>query len=62
MSKSTVSRIGAEIEPAVPGLGTRPQDRRAFVYVWLDATYLLVCVKRRVVSKVVVIATGLRGV
>jgi putative transposase len=42
-------------------LRTRRLDHMAFVYVWLDATYVHVRENRRVVSKAVVIATGLRA-
>jgi putative transposase len=61
VSKSTVSRICAGIDADVNVLRTRRLDHQAFVYVWLDATYLHVRVNRRVVSKAVVIATGLRA-
>lgn len=36
-------------------------DHWPFVYVWLDATYVHVRENRHVVSKAVVIATGLRA-
>jgi putative transposase len=39
---------------------TRRLDHQPFVYVWLDATYVRVREHRHVVSKAVVIATGLR--
>jgi putative transposase len=61
ISKSTVSRICAQIDADVAVLRTRPLDHQPFVYVWLDATYLHVRENRRVVSKAVVIATGLRA-
>jgi putative transposase len=61
VSKSTVSRICAGIDADVNVLRTRRLDHQPFVYVWLDATYLHVRVQRRVVSKAVVIATGLRA-
>lgn len=41
-------------------LRTRRLDHQPFVYVWLDATYVHVRENRHVVSKAVVIATGLR--
>jgi putative transposase len=41
-------------------LRTRRLDHQPFVYVWLDATYVHVRERRHVVSKAVVIATGLR--
>lgn len=61
VSKSTVSRICAQIDADVAVLRTRRLDHQPFVYVWLDATYLHVREHRRVVSKAVVIATGLRA-
>jgi putative transposase len=61
ISKSTVSRICAEIDADVAVLRTRRLDRQPFVYVWLDATYVHVREHRHVVSKAVVIATGLRA-
>lgn len=61
VSKSTVSRICAGIDADVTVLRTRRLDHQPFVYVWLDATYLHVREERRVVSKAVVIATGLRA-
>jgi putative transposase len=39
----------------------RRLDHQPFVYVWLDATYVHVRDHRQVVSKAVVIATGLRA-
>jgi transposase-like protein len=61
VSKSTVSRICTQIDADVAVLRTRRLDHMAFVYVWLDATYVHVRENRRVVSKAVVIATGLRA-
>jgi putative transposase len=61
VSKSTVSRICAGIDADVNVLRTRRLDHQAFVYVWLDATYVHVREMRHVVSKAVVIATGLRA-
>jgi putative transposase len=61
VSKSTVSRICAQIDADVAVLRTRRLDHQPFVYVWLDATYLHVRENRQVVSKAVVIATGLRA-
>jgi len=60
VSKSTVSRICKQIDADVAVLRTRRLDHQRFVYVWLDATYVHVRENRRVVSKAVVIATGLR--
>ena len=61
VSKSTVSRICAEIDTDVAHLRTRRLDHQAFVYVWLDATYVHVRDRGQVGSKAVVIATGLRA-
>ena len=61
ISKSTVSRICAQIDADVAVLRTRRLDHQRFVYVWLDATYVHVRENRHVVSKAVVIATGLRA-
>jgi putative transposase len=61
VSKSTVSRICAGIDADVAVLRTRRLDHQLFVYVWLDATYVHVREHRHVVSKAVVIATGLRA-
>ncbi|MGE3689378.1 MAG: IS256 family transposase, partial [Acidimicrobiia bacterium] len=61
ISKSTVSRICAQIDADVIVLRTRRLDHQPFVYVWLDATYVRVREHRHVVSKAVVIATGLRA-
>lgn len=61
VSKSTVSRICTQIDADVNVLRTRRLDHQPFVYVWLDATYVHVRENRHVVSKAVVIATGLRA-
>jgi putative transposase len=61
ISKSTVSRICSQIDADVHVLRTRRLDHQPFVYVWLDATYVHVRENRRVVSKAIVIATGLRA-
>jgi len=61
ISKSTVSRICTQIDADVHVLRTRRLDHQPFVYVWLDATYVHVRESRHVVSKSVVIATGLRA-
>jgi putative transposase len=61
VSKSTVSRICAQIDADVTVLRTRRLDHQQFVYVWLDATYVHVREHSHVVSKAIVIATGLRA-
>jgi putative transposase len=61
ISKSSVSRICKGIDADVTVLRTRRLDHQPFVYVWLDATYVHVREAGQVVSKAVVIATGLRA-
>jgi putative transposase len=61
ISKSSVSRICKGIDADVAALRTRRLDHQPFVYVWLDATYVHVREAGQVVSKAVVIATGLRA-
>ncbi len=61
VSKSTVSRICKNIDTDVRLLRTRRLDHQAFAYVWLDATYVHVRDGGQVVSKAVVISTGLRA-
>src|SRR3954470_13441333 len=61
ISKSTVSPICSQIDADVTVLRTRRLDHQPFVYVWLDATYVHVREHRHVVSKAIVIATGLRA-
>ena len=61
ISKSTVSRICKAIDDDVAVLRNRRLDHQPFVYVWLDATYVHVRENHQVVSKAVVIATGLRA-
>ena len=50
-----------QIDADVAVLRTRRLDHQPFVYVWLDATYVHVRENRQVVSKAIVIATGLRA-
>src|SRR3954451_2134118 len=61
ISKSSVSRICKAIDDDVAVLRGRRLDHQPFVYVWLDATYVHVRENHQVVSKAVVIATGLRA-
>lgn len=61
VSKSTVSRVCAEIDAGVATLRHRRLDHQPFVYMWVDATYLHVRENHQVTSKAVVIATGLRA-
>jgi len=58
ISKSTVSRICADIDEGVSQFLGRPLDHTWFPYLFLDATYLDVRVRNRVVSQALVIATG----
>jgi transposase-like protein len=61
VSKSSVSRICKGIDLDVARLRERRLDHQAFVYVWLDATYVHVRHDGAVTSMAVVIATGLRA-
>jgi len=58
ISKSEVSRICAELDQEVAAFGSRSLSPTAFPYLFLDATYLKARVDGRVVSRAVVIATG----
>ena len=61
VSKSTVSRICKLIDDDVAVLRGRRLDHQPFPYIWLDATYVHVREHGQVVSKAVVIATGVRA-
>jgi len=58
ISKSEVSRIWGELDAEVAAFRSRPLAHTGFPYVFLDATYLKARVNGRVVSRAVVIATG----
>lgn len=58
VSRSTVSRICAEIDEQVAVLRERRLDHTAFPYVFVDATYVKARIEHQVVSRAVVIATG----
>jgi putative transposase len=58
VSKSEVSRICAQLDAEVAAWRARPLAEQAFPYVFLDATYCKARVGGRVVSRAVVIATG----
>ena len=58
ISKSTVSRICAEIDVEVDAFRSRRLDHIGFPYVWLDATYLKARKDHRIVSRAVVVATA----
>lgn len=58
VSKSEVSRICAELDEAVGAFRHRELGHTRFPYLFLDATYVKAHTHRSVVSKAVVIATG----
>ncbi|MDA8285804.1 MAG: IS256 family transposase [Actinomycetota bacterium] len=59
ISKSEVSRICAGLDEQVGAFRSRRLDHLAFPYIYLDATYLHVRESHHVVSKAVVLATGI---
>ena len=61
ISKSEVSRICAELDREMEAFRSRRLDHATFPYVFCDATYLKARVRGRVVSRAVVVATGVRG-
>jgi len=58
MSKSEVSRICAELDKDLESFRTRPLGHVGFPYLFCDATYVKGRVKGRVVSRAVVVVTG----
>jgi transposase-like protein len=60
ISKSEVSRICAELDTELEAFRNRPLEGE-FPYVFVDATYIKARVRGRVVSRAVVIATGVRA-
>ena len=58
ISKSEVSRICTDLDTEVAAFRDRPLAGQAFRYVFLDATYCKARVDHRVVSRAVVVATG----
>src|SRR5579862_702277 len=60
ISRSEVSRICTRLDEAVAAFRDRRLDHTSFPYLYLDATYLHVREDHHVVSKAVVIATGVR--
>lgn len=58
ISKSTVSRVCHEIDEQVAVFRTRALDHLAFRYVFVDATYVKARVDHHIVSRAVVVATG----
>lgn len=61
VSKSEVSRICAELDAHVGAFRDRSLGEAAFPYIFLDATYVKAHAGPHVVSKAVVIATGVRA-
>ena len=61
VSKSEVSRICGELDEHVGAFRDRSLGHSAFPYLFLDATYLKAHEGPHVVSKAVVIATGVRA-
>jgi putative transposase len=59
ISKSTVSRICGQLDEEVAAFRDRSLDHIEFPYVFLDATYLNGRKQHRVVSRAVVVATGI---
>jgi len=58
MSKSEVSRICTELDQDLESFRTRPLGHVGFPYLFCDATYVKGRVKGRVVSRAVVVVTG----
>jgi putative transposase len=58
ISKSEVSRICAELDETLSAFRDRPLDHVEFPYVFLDATYIKARSGGRIVSKAVIVATG----
>ena len=61
ISKSEVSRICSELDAEMAAFRTRRLSHAAFPYVFCDATYVKARVAGRVVSRAVVVATGVRA-
>jgi putative transposase len=59
ISKSEVSRICAALDDELEAFRTRPLDHTRFPYLYLDATYCKARVNHRIVSRAVVVATGI---
>jgi putative transposase len=58
ISKSEVSRICGELDESLGAFRDRPLDHVEFPYVFLDATYVKARSGGRIVSKAVIVATG----
>jgi transposase-like protein len=61
ISKSSVSRICAQIDEYVAEFLDRRLDEAWYPYLWLDATYVDARIGHRVVSQAVVVATACTG-
>jgi putative transposase len=61
VSKSTVSRICADIDEEVAIFRSRRLDHVGFPYMYLDATYIKARINHRIISRAVVVATGVTG-
>ncbi|WP_327411484.1 IS256 family transposase [Streptomyces sp. NBC_01233] len=59
ISKSEVSRICADLDEPLTAFRTRPLDHTRFPYMYLDATYCKARVNHQIVSRAVVVATGI---
>ena len=58
VSKSTVSRICAQIDDEVTAFRARDLSHVAMPYLYLDATYIKARINHRIVSRAVVVATS----
>jgi putative transposase len=58
ISKSEVSRICGELDESLQAFRDRPLDHVEFPYVFLDATYVKARSGGRIVSRAVIVATG----
>ena len=61
ISKSEVSRICADLDGEVSAFRDRSLAGQSVPYVFVDATYFMAGVNRRVVAQAVVVATGVCG-
>ncbi|MEV8099829.1 IS256 family transposase [Kitasatospora sp. NPDC085879] len=59
ISKSEVSRICADLDEQLTAFRDRPLGHTRFPYVYLDATYCKARVNHQIVSRAVVVATGI---
>ncbi len=61
ISKSEVSRICAELDPRVEEFRSRRLDHTCFPYLWLDATYVKARLGGHIVSRAIVVCTGVNA-